>query len=759
MSKPYIFPNAAAEFTYVRTYSRWIEEQKRRETWPETVDRFVNFITEERGDKIPAKVLKKIRKYILSMDVMPSMRFLWAAGPAAKQQNLCIYNCSFRAIDCPEAFSEALYILCCGTGLGFSVEEKYVSLLPAIPRLSSDGAGVHVVQDSKEGWADSLKQLILSLYSGKDLDMDYSLIRPKGSRLKTMGGRASGPAPLITLHSYVREAFSNAQGRKLTSLECHDIMCQIAEIVVVGGVRRSSLISLSDLSDASMRDAKNYPFPLRRNMSNNSAVYNNKPTAVEFLKEWASLASSGTGERGIFNLDGARLRSPERRNTGLIAGVNPCQPGFAKVTLASGKEKTFSELNIGDVLLSSGHQETVVLKKWSNGIKPVFAYEIKNNGVFIGTENHRVLLQKADGSWYKETIEAAYKNNIKILGIHEYESIISKVYLGEYEVFDITVSDDTHTYLTNGVFASNCGEIMLRNQGLCNLSEVIIRADDDADSLLDKVETATWLGVIQATFTDFPYLPEGWMNNANEERLLGVSLTGQFDNPGLLSSSILKAGKQKALKVAKHASEVMGIPMPAAITCVKPSGSVAQVSDSSSGVHPRYAKYYIRRYRISATDPLYKMMKAQGVEMTPENGQTAETADTWIVSFPVKAPANCKTRHDVTAIDQLKWYEKIMKNWCEHNASMTVYVRDNEWLEVGNWVYQNWDTVNGVSFLPYDNGHYQQAPNEEITKEEYEKLSKSFKSIDYSKLSEFEMNDNTEGAKSYSCTGDKCELA
>ncbi len=656
-----MFRNEAAEFIYTRTYSRWLEEKGRRETWPETVDRFVGFINEERGNLIPPKVLRKIKDRMLSFDVMPSMRAVWSAGDAARADNVCMYNCSFQMINSLEAFCECLYILMCGTGYGFSVQNVAVKELPEVQLHHGAGAGTFVVQDSKEGWANSVKELVKALFCGKDLDMDYSLLRPKGARLKTMGGRSSGPAPLINLHSFLRDLIQGAQGRKLTTLECHDICNQIAEIVVVGGVRRSSEMSLSDLDDEEMRHCKDWPDPLRRAMANNSAVYMQKPPAIEFLKEWSSLAASGTGERGIFNLECARSRSPSRRLAELIMGTNPC------------------------------------------------------------------------------------------------------------------------------------AEILLRHKQFCNLSEVVVRAKDDLDDLLDKVETAVWAGIIQSTFTYFPYLSKEWKENCDEERLLGVSLTGQMDNIALMNPQALKALKAKAIKVARAAAKIMGINMPAAITCVKPSGTVSQLVDSASGVHTRFSEYYLRRYRISDTDPLFKMMRAQGVKFSPENGMRKSDWDrahklyksqgmemknilqvcsifdpnkewdesmvtTWVVGFPIKSPDDCVTRNDMSAIQQLEHYKMLQEHWCEHNASTTIYVKDEEWFEVGNWVYKNWELVSGISFLPHDGGEYEQAPYEEISKAEFEKLSKAMPKIDYSELGKFEMEDNTEGAKALACAAGVCEL-
>lgn len=662
-----MFRSPAAEFVYVRTYSRWIEDLGRRENWPETVKRYIDFVKKHLGDKIPPKVLRKVEENLISFSVMPSMRFLWAAGAPAEQDNTTIYNCSFAAVDNPLAFSEALYVLMSGCGYGFSVENKYTEQLPEIPPDIFPSGQNHLVEDSRTGWAESVRILINSLYSGQDISLDYNNLRPAGARLKTMGGRSSGPGPLAQLHSFIKESFFLARGRKLTSLECHDILNEIAQIVVVGGVRRSSEISLSDLDDELMRGAKSGKFPVRRYMANNSAVYNSKPDIVTFMKEWTALVASGSGERGICNLEAARVMAPKRRDNSLISGANPCF------------------------------------------------------------------------------------------------------------------------------------EILLRSQEFCNLSEVVTRSDDDIDTMLEKIETATWAGIIQACFTNFPYLSKRWKENCDEERLLGVSITGQFDAPHLFTKEALKAYKSKAIKVAKKASDIMGIPMPAAICCVKPSGTVSQLVDSSSGLHPRFAKYYIRRYRIASVDPLFRMVRDQGLPVSPENGQrkqdyvkalkayenalnggiaenlamrdaksicpffdnngwTPDKVNTWIVSFPVAAPKNAITIEDVSAIDQLEHYKKIQKNWCEHNASITVYVKSEEWLTVGDWVFRNWDIVNGVSFLPVSEHIYEQAPFEKITKEEYDKMAKTFPKIDYSQLSKYEKEDNTEGAKSLACQGGACDL-
>lgn len=647
------------EFVYIRTYTRWLDDKQRREiSWEnETVPRVMKFLKEERGMDVQAHIFRKIEKYMKSMDVLPSMRLVWAAGESAKRDNTTLYNCSAAKINSIESFSECLYILMCGTGFGYRVFQEDVDKLPVVPKITADGNGEYIIADDKAGWADSVKELLTCLYAGKDLDMNYRLIRLKGAKLKTGGGTASGPDPLRRLHDFIKEMMYAAQGRRLTTLEVSDIINMIAEIVVVGGVRRSSQICLSELDDVSMRDAKRYPFPPRRYMANFSAVYDKKPSATDFLTEWAALAASGSGERGILNLYAARKNAPRRRDAQQICVSNPCN------------------------------------------------------------------------------------------------------------------------------------EIMLRDMEFCNLTEVVIKDTDSLSDIMDKVHIATWLGCIQATFTKFPYLRPEWKENCEEERLLGVSLTGQMDNPSQLTEATLKGLRLKAYEVAKNASRVLGINIPAAITCVKPSGTVSQLVNSASGIHARYSPHYIRRYRISAQDPLYKMMKAQMIPFKIENNQTKQDwekermarkkgespgmhctiyeegkewsedkVNTFVVEFPIKAPEGSVCRKDMTVIEQLEWYKMVQKNWCEHNASNTIYVKDEEWFEVGNWVYKNWDFSCGLSFLPYDGGKYKLAPYEEITKTEYEYRLEHFPDIDYSKLKDFEKDDETEGAAALACIGDKCEI-
>lgn len=619
------FRNELAEFVFYRTYSRWDEEKSRRETWDETVDRYITSIIRPLNGKIPKKIRKEIEQQIKKMGVMPSMRALWSAGHAFNYNNVCGYNCSYLPIDNILCFSELLYILMCGTGVGFSVEENNISKLPDVPNQTSAGNGVHVVGDSKEGWADSLKAGLESWFEGRDIEFDYTKVRPRGARLNVMGGRASGPDPLKKLHRFVREIIINAQGRKLTALECHDICCKIAEIVVVGGVRRSSLISFSDLEDEELRKAKRFPIPPHRYMANNSAIYKEKPDSVLFLREWFNLAASGTGERGIYNVSNLEKYATRRK--------------------------------------------------------------------FRGDER-----------------------------------------------------------------SNPCGEIILRPYEFCNLSEVVIRPSDSFDDLVDKVRAAVWIGAIQSTYTNFKYIRPKWKKNCNEERLLGVSLTGQLDNTRLLSEDKLQILREYAIKTARKAASHLSINASVSVTTGKPSGTVSQLVDAASGCHPRYSRFYYRRVRISDTDPLFRMLQDQGVPYNSENDQDPKNPDTWVLTFPVKAPKNAITRDEMGAIEQLEWYKKLQDNWCEHNQSCTIYVKPGEWPEVGAYVYRNFDNIVGVSFLPYDGGHYKLAPYEEISEEEYNKAKEKFPKIDYSKLGDYEQEDNTTGSQALACSSGACEI-
>lgn len=614
-----------------------MEDLKRRETYEETGDRWLNFFSEELGEAIAPVHKSFAKKAWLNQEVMPSMRAAWAAGSAAKQNHITMYNCSFVVVNSVRTFSEILYILMCGTGVGFSVEKQYIDQLPNLQDFSTIPENI-VVEDSKEGWARALYQKLLCAWNNQPASTDYSQVRTRGSRLKTMGGRASGPEPLKNLFEFIDKVFASARksGNRLSSLHCHDLICKIAEIVVVGGVRRSSLISLSDLGDQKIATAKNGTFwdsAPHRSMSNNSAVYLTKPDEIIFLKEWLNLMESGSGERGIFSKQGA-----------------------AKQMATSGRRKTWQD---------------------------------------IGT--------------------------------------------------------------------NPCGEIILRDMEFCNLSEVVVRPDDTLETLRRKVRTAVMLGSWQATFTDFPYIRPNWKFNCDEERLLGVSLTGIMDHKVLNNvNDTMKKWlgdlKGTALREAEKWADRLQISLSAAITCIKPSGTVSQLVNSASGIHARYARHYIRRYRISATDPLFRMLKDQGVPFSPEVGQAPNTASTFVLDFPIAAPKEGKTRHDMTAIKQLEHWLVVKEFWTEHNPSITVYVDQDEWLDTGAWCYKHFDDLCGVAFLPKDSGVYQLAPYQEIDEATFTSLDAAFPQIDYTQLSRYEQEDNTEGAKSYACVGDRCEL-
>ncbi len=639
-SKQY-FRNPLAEFIYYRTYSRWIENEQRRETWVETVDRYVDFMRENIGAAISEKDYAEVRQAILKQEAMPSMRLMWGAGEATRKTNVTGYNCSFIAPARLEDFAEIMYLSMCGAGVGFSVEEANVQALPQIQRQTGEKLATHVVADSKEGWADSLTIGLKAWFAGKDIAFDYSKLRPAGARLHTMGGKSSGPQPLIDLMRYAREKILSRQGRRLTTLDVHDIVCYIGQIVVAGGVRRSALISLSDLEDEQMRHAKDGQFwntEPQRAMANNSAVYNEKPDNVTFLEEWLSLAKSGSGERGIFNRGALTGQLPERR-----------------------------------------------IAEWE---------------------------------------QTGYIQNGEII---------------------------------KSVGTNPCGEIILKSKQFCNLSEVVAREDDTEETLLRKIKIAAILGTYQSTLTYFPYLSKEWQENCEAERLLGISITGQWDSEAARDPQILQKLRKEAIKWNKVYAAKMGINPSTSVTAVKPSGTVSQLTDASSGMHTRHSPYYIRRVRISATDSLFKMLKDQGVPYHPEVGYTEETATTFVLEFPVKAPGKI-FQDDLTAIDQLEHWKVVKENFTEHNPSVTVSVGEDEWLETGNWVYQNWDIVGGLSFLPRSNHVYQLAPYEAIDKKTYEKMLKNFAGVDFAKIVTYEQSDNTEGAKAMACVAGVCEI-
>ena len=622
-------PTDYQSFIHKSRYAKY-HEGLGRESWDDTVTRFsVNVIR----DMVDPKTKYALEQAILGLEVMPSMRSLMTAGAAAERDNTCMYNCSYLAVDDLKSFDEAMFILLCGTGVGFSVERQSISKLPEVPELFESETNI-VVKDSKEGWAKSLRQLIALLYSGEVPTWDVSRVRPAGAPLKTFGGRASGPAPLVDLFNFTIATFKKASGRKLSSVECHDIMCKIGEVVVVGGVRRSAMISLSNLSDERMRSAKsgswweNNP---QRALANNSVSYTEKPDNLSFMKEWLALVESGSGERGIFNREASKKQAAlnGRRDANYEFGTNPCS------------------------------------------------------------------------------------------------------------------------------------EIILRPSQFCNLTECVVRATDTLDTLSEKVRLATILGTIQSTFTKFPYLRKQWTDNTAEERLLGVSLTGIMDNPlmTLKNKGLDKTlAHLKEVAVATNAewAERLGIPVAAAISCVKPSGTVSQLVDSASGIHARHSPYYIRTVRGDNKDPLTQFMKDQGIPNEPDAFKPDQTT---VFSFPQKAPDGAVCTKDMTAIEQLEMWLMYQRNWCEHKPSVTINVKGDEWLEVGAFVYKHFDEMSGVSFLPFNEHTYQQAPYQDCGKSDYDMLKSVMpKRIDWTKLSEYENEDNTSGSQTLACSGDSCEI-
>lgn len=629
------FRNPMSEFVYYRTYSRWLPNEGRRETWIETVDRYMSFMNENLGNKLTEKEYAEVREAILKQEAMPSMRLLWSAGEAARKTNVTGYNCSFIAPSCAQDLGEIMYLLMCGTGVGYTVESQNAQMFPQIKKQVGKMIPTHTVIDSKEGWADAYVLGVNTWFSGADIKFDYSKLRPAGARLITMGGKSSGPEPLISLMEFTRERMMKKQGRRFSNLDLHDIICKIGEVVVSGGVRRSALISLSDLDDHDMRHAKDGQFYLtdpQRMMANNSAVYWQKPSNAEFLDEWVSLMKGGSGERGIFNRGSIPTQVPARRWKTLEKDFDTC------------------------------------------GVNP-------------------------------------------------------------------------------------CGEIILKSKQFCNLSEIVARADDTEESLLKKARIAAILGTYQSSLTNFGYLSKEWKENCEEERLLGVSITGQWDCKAVRDPKVMQKLRDEAVKMNKEYAKRFGINPSAAVTAVKPSGTVSQLVDAASGMHPRNSQYYIRRIRIAATDSLFKMMKDQGVPYHPEVGQSDENAVTYVLEFPVKAPEKSIFKNDQTALDQLEYWKMVKENFTEHNPSVTISVGDDEWISVANWIYSNWDIVGGLSFLPRSNHVYRLAPYEEISKEKYEEMVKKFPEIDFAKIVTYEREDQTQGSKELACVAGVCEIA
>tara|TARA_Y100000593_G_scaffold34682_1_gene68127 strand:+ start:4092 stop:6056 length:1965 start_codon:yes stop_codon:yes gene_type:complete len=643
-------PTQYQQFIHLSRYARWDYENKRRETWGETVERYFSFFQEHLKEMCDYDLqngdLEELRQEVMSLNVMPSMRCLMTAGEALRKENVAGYNCSYVKVDSPRSFDEILYVLMNGTGVGFSVEEQYVNQMPPIAEEFHPTDTTIIVADSKLGWAKSLKELLSLLWSGQIPKWDLTKIREAGKPLKTFGGRASGPEPLDDLFHFATKVFQDAAGRKLKSIEAHDLVCKIAEIVVVGGVRRSALISLSDLNDREMRFAKSgqwWEHNVQRALANNSVSYKEKPDVGTFMREWLSLYDSKSGERGIYNSMSAK--------------------------------RTVEQLN----------------EKESDG-----------NGGFVKRREPR---------------------------------------------------DD---------FGTNpCSEIILRSREFCNLSECVVRGWDTPESLSKKVRIATILGTFQSTLTNFRYLTKEWERNCTEERLLGVSLTGILDNKftngnkkGL--EQLLEDLKNVAVETNREWSERLGIERSAAITCVKPSGTVSQLVDSASGIHARHNPFYIRTVRADNKDPLCKMMKDAGFPNEPD---VTKPKHTTVFSFPMESPKGAICRQDMSAVEQLELWSTYQKHWCEHKPSITVSVKENEWMGVGNWVWDNFDTISGISFLPFSDHTYRQAPYQDCTENEYKELFKKIpQNVDWSELSKYEQQDYTVASQELACSADGCEI-
>ncbi len=642
-SKKYFEGNPLGEFVYLRTYARWIESENRRETWVETVDRYVSFMRENLGRKLKESEYAELREAILKQEVMPSMRLMQFAGEPARRCNTCAYNCTYTAPTKLEDFAEIMYLSMQGCGVGFAVESQNIEQLPQIQKQTGKKLPVHIVADSKEGWCNALTHGLQTWYSGKDVEFDFSKIRPAGARLKVMGGKASGPEPLRSLLTFARERILRRQGRRLRAIDAHDIICKIGECVVAGGVRRTAMISLSDLDDSDMRDAKKGRFFVSepyRAVANNSAVYEVKPTNTELMEEWVALMKSGSGERGIFNRGSLSKTLPERRL------------------------KYFKEKGIAN--------------------------------------------------------------------------------------------DDGSIMIPVGT--NPCAEIILQPKQFCNLSEVIARSGDTRKALVRKARLAAILGTYQSTLTNFKYISKEWTDHCREESLLGVSITGQWDCEESRRPATLRAMRDAAIKINTQYAKRFGVNPSLSVTAVKPSGTVSQTFNCSSGIHPRHSEYYIRRVRISATDSLFKMMRDQGVPHSPEVGQTVDNATTYVIEFPVKSPEHSKYKDDFTAIEQLEYWKNVKLNYTEHNPSATISVGEDEWIPVVDWIQKNWDIVGGLSFLPRFDHVYQLAPYEAIDKKRYDELVTAFPDIDYAKFVTYEITDGTEQKRELACAGGTCEV-
>lgn len=620
-------------FIFNQFYARWRDDLGRRETWEESVQRYMDYMQKKLAGKLTVAEYAEVKDAILHRDICPSMRLLWSAGDAADKTNVTAYNCAYIVPETWQDLAEIMYVSMCGAGCGFAVENENVNKFPVIKERTGVTHPAIVVQDSREGWCDAFRDAVTTWADGGDVEIDYSLVRPAGAKLRVMGGRASGPRPLQELMEFTHKKLLAAEGKRLSAIDLHDIICKIGSVVVAGGVRRSALISLSELGDKDMRDAKKGIFWFEhdeRSMANNSAVYEKKPSMGVFLEEWAALINSGSGERGIFNRGEVLNQIPKRR------------------------------------------------------------------------------VPKLEG--------------VKQIGMNP------------------------------------CGEIYLRSKQFCNLTSIVVRPKDSMADLKRKMRLATILGTYQALLTDFGYLSDEWRQNCESEQLLGVSITGYFDNEIVRNDENLEVLRSEAITTNRTFAKRFGSNPSSAITCVKPHGNSGQLLGVGSGMHPWFAPYYIRRVRISKHDPLFEFAVDQGIPAVPEVGSTVENASTYVLEFPVKAPDGAKVSDDVSAIDMLKEWRRLKQHFTEHNPSVTIYVSDDEWLDVAKFIYKNWDLVGGLSFLPRTDHVYELAPYQAITKEAYETLVEELGDIDFSKLSDYEQDDNTIGAKEAACVAGICEI-
>lgn len=892
---------------YLRTYARWLEDKGRRETWPETVDRFMDCMKETVKDMLSEVEYEELRQSILHMEVMPSMRMLQFSGDAARRNNVCAYNCSYIAPTKLVHFHDTMSILMSGTGVGYSIESKYISKLPVIKKQTGDILGTHVVGDSREGWCEAFLLGLETWYDGKDIIFDYSQVRKAGARLKTTGGRASGPQPLKDLLDFSRKLILDKQESQLSTINVHDLMCKIGNIVVCGGVRRclakgsrvaarfgyrpietikvgdevvtekefqkvtavfdqgeqkvleirymdegvlkctanhrvavgdadeyvwveagklsvgdnlvylsrydslgpvilgiapiksikelegtvqtydieveedhcffcenvlvhnSSLISISDLSDEAMRHAKdgNYwnTHP-DRGMANNSAAYNKPPTDKELMEEWLSLAKSGSGERGIFNRSNLFEQLPERRIKLLgelikDMGTNPCIAGDTWIQTVDGPMQVH-ELVGNPVNLTVNGKERKVLSKgfYKTGNKRVMKITTENGLGIVATPNHPFIVRDKEGRENKTELininvgDLVCLDGMEPVAVRSIESSKKPI-----DVYDVTV--EGHEFIANGFRVGNCGEILLLPLEFCNLSSAILRADDTRDTIIRKIRLATILGTYQSMLTDFKNISPEWKKLAELERLLGVSINGQRDCRYLQENvELLDVLKETAIETNRIYAKRFGINQSAAVTAIKPEGTSSQTFNTSSGLHTRHAPFYIRRVRISATDPLAMLLIAEGVPHFPENGQTIDNVNTWVFEFPQKSPEGSICRKDLTALDQLNYWKEVKVRYTEHNPSCTISVGEDEWITCLNWLRENWNIVGGLSFLPRNDNDrvYTLSPYEEITEEEYNRRVKDMPDVDFSKLILYEKEDHTERKQQFACVGDKCEM-